>query len=528
MAKRQYNKKSAYWDNIKPAGNVPVSDINKAGNTDQATSRLKLGELGTTALNTMNVYSKFMKDWDCAWPNSLYVYDEMSKDADVATALRANYLFVERAFDNFTVKGKTGNKKSEDAAKMVDWALRNMDGQTLKQAVREILSYKVFGFSIVEKAYTKVTEGEYAGKYKIKKLAPRPQQTLRTKNPFKFSADGRDVLAVYQVITNKYFTSLDVTNPLIGEIEIPRNKFMLFGEQITDTNPMGISPLSTIYIPWKEKCLISEYEIIGVGKDLAGMPVLKVPVDILNRAAEDPNSEEARSINTLRSNLASMHAGEEAYMIIPSDPHENTSGMPQYAIQFLGVDGNGKSFDTLALKQERKKDIYDSFGAAHLIIGGGDQAGSFALSDNKQNLHSQFIEHDVMGISEVINKDLLPQFLALNGIYLTDEEMPVFSPGDVGDPDIEGNSKMIQRVVAVGAIPLTPEVMNEFMTMCGLKYQIPDEILSDEVKLKEFMDQYLPESVSRSGDGIAAGGLNGTSSSTSTTNTSTSNSENAA
>ncbi len=525
MAKRSYTKKSPYWDNL--SKKTQSGDVSKAGNTDQVTSRLKLGEIGTTALSTINVYSRWIKDYEVAWPKCIDTFEEMANDQDVATALRANALFVERAFDDFRVDFKKDSPKSEEAAAFVNWCLRNMDGQTLKQAIREALTYKIHGFSVLEKVYTKVVDGEYAGKYKLKKLASRPQTTLRKNKPFKYSEDGRDVLGVYQNIPNATSFTDGTTAPIIGEIYIPRNKFLLFGEQITDTNPMGKSPLSTIYTPWKEKTLISEYEIVGVAKDMGGMPVLEVPAEILNKAYDNPGGEEWQSIESLKAQMANLHQGEQGYMIIPSDVQESGNGVKQYGIKFLGIEGGGKQFDTQALKNERKKDIYDSFGAYVLIMGSGE-GGSYNLSDNKQTLHSQFVEHDVKGCTDVLNKDFIPQLLALNGIYLTDEEMPVFVPGDVGDPDIEANSKMIQRIVAVGAIPLTPEVMNEFLAMCGIKYQIPDEILTDETKLEEFMAKYVPNSSSRSGDGMAQGTSgNGTSTSTAKTDTSNLNLENA-
>lgn len=268
MAKRSYKKKSPYWDNLSKKSQQ--GDVTKAGNTDQVTSRLKLGEIGTTALATINVYSRFIKDYEIAWPRSIDTFEEMALDEDVSTALRANALFVERAFDDFDITFKKGSKKSEDAAKFIKWCLKNMESQTLKQAIREALTYKIHGFSVLEKVYTKVTEGEYSGRYKLKKLAARPQPTLRKVRPFKYSDDGREVLGVYQNIPNVASFNDVVATPLVGEIYIPRNKFLLFGEQITDTNPMGKSPLSTIYTVWKEKNLISEYEVVGVAKDMGG------------------------------------------------------------------------------------------------------------------------------------------------------------------------------------------------------------------------------------------------------------------
>ena len=155
-------------------------------------------------------------------------------------------------------------------------------------------------------------------------------------------------------------------------------------------------------------------------------------------------------------------------------------------------------------------------------MGDGD-AGSFALSDNKQTLLSHFIERDVDLIVEAINTQVIPQALRLNGIYLSEEDMPYFVSGDIGDPDIEVNAKAIQQIVAAGAVPLTPEVVNEFLERMGFKYRIPDEIVADPAKFKQFVLDFFPEKSSRAGDGMATGTGNGTSTSVSATDTSAAN-----
>lgn len=520
--KRKYVKKSDYWNNARKS-----TPIEKAGNTDMAVSRLKIGEIGSTALSSIKVYTDWIKDYELVWPRCVRTYSEMARDDAVSTALEANYLFVERAFDTFTVSFNKESAQSESAAEFVEWCFKNMDGQTLREAVRSALSCKVYGFSVLEKVYTQVKTGEYIGSYKLQKLASRPPETLDPLEPFKFSEDGRDILAVVQNITKQSGYPGQLLVSTTGKVEIPRNKFLLFSYSATDANPFGISPLESVYIPWKEKKLISEYETVGVAKDMGGMPVLEVPAEILNRAAENPGGDEDLSIQTLKENMANMHAGEQAYMILPSDPHEQSQSK-QYSISFKGIEGSGKQFDTAALKEERKKSIYDRFGAGFLIMG-NTESGSYSLSDNKQTLHSQFIERDVKLFTEVVNKDLIPQLLALNGIKLSDKDMPVFVPGDVGDPDIEGNSKMLQRVISVGALPLTPEVINEILRKCGFTYRIPEEIITNPQKVEEFMSTYLPVATSRSGDGLEVGRSgNGTSTSVTTTDSSSLNSENAA
>lgn len=68
-------------------------------------------------------------------------------------------------------------------------------------------------------------------------------------------------------------------------------------------------------------------------------PVLSVPLDIMNKAAADPTGPEAQSIAILTQNVANMHAGEENYVMLPSDTHDNTS-IKEYDIEFKGITGS--------------------------------------------------------------------------------------------------------------------------------------------------------------------------------------------
>ena len=235
----------------------------------------------------------------------------------------------------------------------------------------------------------------------------------------------------------------------------------------------------------------------------------------------NPSGDEAQSLRVLQANIANLHAGEQSYMVLPSDVYEGTV-MRQYDLVFQGVEGSGKQFDTQALIKQRKLDIYNRFGAGVLIMGDGE-GGSYSLSDNKQTLLSHFIERDVDIITEALNTQVIPQLLRLNGIFLSQEDMPKFVSDDIGDPDIEVNAKAIQQIVAAGAIPLTPEVINEFFERLGFNYRIPDDIVADPDKFQEFLETFMPDKTSRSGDGLAAGAGNGTSTSPAALDTSAAN-----
>lgn len=516
--KRQYTKRSDYWNG---KGNVDKAALSPTKTAAQEKSLLLSPEIGTIGLNSIKAFTNFMQPYETRFPENLRTYKEMGEDPDVATALDATFIFVDRAFFDFKIKYNINSPKSRKAAKFIEYMLRNMNSP-LRQYVRSLLTYKQYGFAFAEKVFEldEDPKSPYYGYYRLTKLAFRPQDTIDTAEPFTYSADGRTILAVNQNITN-VMVAAGTNTALLGRKQIPMEKVFFVGSNITENNPLGVSPLLAVYRSWREKSLIQEYEVVGVSKDLGGMPVLMVPSDILNRASLNPEGDEAQSLRVLQANIANLHAGEQSYMVLPSDVYEGTV-MRQYDLVFQGVEGSGKQFDTQALIKQRKLDIFNRFGAGVLIMGDGD-AGSFALSDNKQTLLSHFIERDVDLIVEAINTQVIPQALRLNGIYLSEEDMPYFVSGDIGDPDIEVNAKAIQQIVAAGAVPLTPEVVNEFLERLGFKYRIPDEIVADPAKFKQYVLDFFPEKSSRAGDGMATGTGNGTSTSVSATDTSAAN-----
>ena len=515
MAKRQYTKKSDYWNS--------KTSVQKAAPAPQKEeSNLVLSqEIGTLGLSSIRSFTAFLHNHETKFPESIRTYREMGEDPDVATALDAVYTFVDRAFFDFRIECNTKSAKSKKAAKFIDFSLRNMEAP-LRQYVRSLLTYKQYGFAIAEKVFEidEDPKSPYFGMYRLQKLGFRPQDTIDLTTPFTYSDDGREIISVNQNITGSMLSKA-LPQSLIGKKSIPIQKCVLVGNNITDNNPLGVSPLASVYRSWREKTLIQEYEVVGVSKDLGGMPVLMVPGTILNRASLNPNGEEAQSLRVLQSNIANLHAGEQSYMVLPSDIYENTS-MRQYDLVFQGVQGSGKQFDTQALIKQRQLDIFNRFGAGVLIMGGGE-GGSLSLSDNKQTLLSHYVERDVDTIIEAIQTQVIPTMLRINGMYLSQEDMPKFCSDDIGDPDIDTVSSAIQKIVGVKGLPMTPGTINEFFAMMGMKERIPDDVAADPEKFKEYVETYMSDPSSRSGDGIAAGAGNGTSTTAATRDNSVAN-----
>ena len=498
-------------------------ELNKAS-SEVPSPRIRLGEIGTTGLAAIQDYIELIMPYELAdYERRMRTFDKMSLNSAVSTALDFNYILVEKAFSNAEVKPRDAlNKDSVAAAKFVEYNLRNMKNQTLRQCVRNIISFKKYGFSIAEKLFEPIKYGEYAGKlpFKIKQLAFRPQQSLDRSIPFKVSEDGRRIEHARQNTSyfkdNEGYTSM----PMEGYYKkIPRNKFMLFGYNTTDSNPYGESPLVGCFRDVKEMDIINEYQTVGITRDMGGLLVFGVPSDILNKAAIDPTGPEALSVQRLEEQGASCHAGEQTSMILPRELLEGSSSVDAYTMDLKGVSGGGKMFDTSQIIKDKQKAIFDRFGAGAMIL--CDGGGSYALIEGKNTIHSHYIERDINIILEVFNNDLIPQLLSLNGIHLPDELMPELVAGDIEPVSLDEVSKMGQRIAAVGLFPKSdPKFLNEMYKKLGLSYRLDENLSAEETLAK------LGADVSRSGDGMTSGMPNGVGDSTNGGDKSATNLEN--
>lgn len=481
--------------------------IEKLNSMNIPTSRLRIGEVGYLGLKAINdIVNEEMKA-DLRWPQSLKTFDAMHYHPSVWVALEVQRVMIEKAFSQYKVVGNIESEESKKATEFVNWCLNNMES-SMRTAVREAQTAEKYGFSVIVKAYEANTSGEFPEfPYKLKKLSPRAQKSLSSTKPFKFDEDTRTILGCRQstknlnTLSSLFFQATEKEDP--SDIFIPRNKFMLFAPYSTNGNPLGRSSLVGAYKPWREISLIEDLEVVGVSKDMSGVPVIHAPKAIFDAAATNPNGPEAKSLQMLQQNVANLHAGEQAYIMLPSDVQEGSTTLKEYEIKFLGVEGSGKQFDTTELIEQRHKAILNCFGAGFIMLGQNGSGGSYALGDLQKGLYGQIILNKIEYYAEVFNRELIPQLLALNGIKLKDADMPKIIPGLVDDLDIDNTSKAVQRVAAVGFLPRVPELINEVLEGLDFKYRIPDNMSPEE------LGRILPEKTSRSGDGMKEGLNNG-------------------
>jgi hypothetical protein len=446
----------------------------------------------------------------------LHTVREMMLDDAVSSCITTGNNMVERSFTNYTIKYNKNSEASKAAKDFLQWNLDNLaDGQTMTNLARNANEFKLDGYAPFVKSFERgYDEWEFTpeGKplWKLEKLKYIHPLTLHRTTPFYVPEGGDKITELRQQVSAFAGTDSSSFSTKLSQgkdyIAINWDKVVMMTYSATQSQPMGQSTFIGAYTAWREKKLLEEYTLIGVTKDLAGMPLLRMPSAILDAAAADPNSADGLMVTQLVEQLGNLHAGDQASLVLPSDTlgdNNSGTGAPRFSLDFLGVSGSGKSFDLVALVEQRKKAIYNVFSAASLIS--QESSGGYNQMDGQLTIHSYAIERDIAVIAEAWNNNIIPQIFRLNEWKLSKEDMPVLEAGPISDISADEFGKLMQRLTAVGLIPKTTEVINEVLERAGFMYRV------DEGTSQEELDKLLNSAAvqSKSGQGMQEGMPNG-------------------
>ena len=478
--------------------------------------RLRLSEQGYAGLRVSNKQILEEANRVFAFPAFLKTVSEMRSNPTVAAAFNVYRMLISRV--QWTVEPPEGATDTQKArAKFVQQCTKDMEG-SWGQFISETLTYLEYGFSVQEKVYRRRlrTNGSRYndGLVGLRKLAPRGQDTIKS---WFFSEDGRDLVEIGQTLVNlengfRYQSILDKNSD--GLVHIPREKFLLFAADATKGNPQGRSLLKPIYLAYKRLELLQDQELVGISKDLAGIPLIQIPPKYM-----DPNAspEDKAVFEMCKKIVENLAAGEQRGLVFPkmADPE---SKLDLFSVSLLERKGQGVDLDKVI--QRYQNDLLTAL-SVDVIKMGQDDGGSFSLADSKTNMLTLALSHRLNEIAEVLNTDLIPQLFALNGWI--DEELPKFKAGDIEEVSMEEFSKLIQRVASVGLVEIDRDWLNKIREVAGIKLKPNDEPVDKESLTGAESKSGEGMEVGRSGNGTAKIGGKG-----SKKDSSTSNSENAA
>jgi hypothetical protein len=474
--------------------------------------RISLTEQGYTGLRIVakNILEEKQRTFQPG-PALWQVREEMLLNSTVATAFNVYKMLMARV-DWKVCPPKDATDIEKERAAFVQSCMDDMEG-SWTSFMTEVLPYLEYGYSVVEKVYRRRLKKNGSkhndGLVGIKKLAPRGQETI---TKWYFSDDGRELLAVGQnmnFMVNASRFSVKLNDD--GVVELPREKVMIFTADGTKSNPQGKSLLRCVFLPYKQLSLLKDQLMLGVSKDLQGIPYFQIPAKFLDPNASPEDKAVYESFKTIVNGLAE---GTQKGVILPKilDPQTNEDLV---SLQLLEAKG-GKAFDIPSIIAGLQTDILTALSVDVVQLGNGGAHGSFSLASSKQNLLSMAIEFRLKEIQEVLNTDLMKQLYEMNG-WDTDR-MCKFDYSDIIDLDMEEISKFIQRCASTGMLVKDHATINKIREAMGVA-PIPEDTNLDDLE--------FTGNGSRAGDGMATEG-EGTSKSPSGKDSSSSNSENAA
>lgn len=366
---------------------------------------------------------------------AVQVYREMSHNDPIVGALIFAITQLIKGVD-YKVVPANESKEGREAADFLDSCKDDMS-HSWGDFIAEVCSMLPYGWSWHEIVYkrrigpwekdaskrSKHTDGRIGWR----KLPIRSQETLMR---WVFDDSG-DVKAMVQVAPPRYQTTV-----------IPIEKSLLFRTDVSKGNPEGRSLLRNSYRPWYLKKRLEEFEAIGIERDLAGMPVARVPADYLSPNA---SPEKKKMVDAFRKMVRGVRRDENEGLIMPTQYDPDTK-QPLFDFELMSS-GGSRQFDTTGIIQRYEQRILMTV-LADFIMVGHDSVGSYSLHTDKTGMFRAAINSIVENIADVLNRYAVPRLFEVNGWKLT--ELPRFEPVDVDPPDLAQLASFISSTSAAG------------------------------------------------------------------------------
>jgi hypothetical protein len=260
-----------------------------------------------------------------------------------------------------------------------------------------------------------------------RKMPIRAQETLMR---WVFAPDG-GVKAMIQMAPPRY----EMTT-------IPIEKSILFRTAIAKGNPEGYSLLRNAYRPWYFKKRLEEFEAIGVERDLAGMPVGRVPADYLTAAKGTP---QAKTVEAFRKMVRGVRRDENEGLVLPTQYDVDTK-QPLFDFELMSSGGT-RQFDTNSIIGRYEQRILMTV-LADFILVGHESVGSYSLHTDKTGIFRAALNAIAKTIADTLNRYAVPRLFAVNGWKL--DQLPRFEPTNVDPPALDQLAAFISATAGAG------------------------------------------------------------------------------
>ena len=363
--------------------------------------------------------------------------------------------------------------EAKEEAEFVKSVLDDMD-HTLDDHIAESLSNLSYGFAWFEVIYKRrigPTErsdkkrSKYSdGRMGVRKIAIRAPWTI---SRFDVDQQTGDVKGIYQDGSGYNNSNY-----------IPTRKSLYYRTTTINGDPAGRSILRNAYTSYEYVNNLQSIEAIAVERELAGIPVARIPAEYLSG---DATAAQSGFVNNLQSILRDVKFNEQGYIILPSDTYPDKDGAPTNQklvdVELMSSSGS-RNIDIDPIVRRYQHDIARSVLSEFLMLGGGN-TGSYALSKSKTDLFLRALESYIQAIVDVLNKQLVERLWELNGLNY--DLMPTIVAGDVAPHDLREIAAFLRNLNGADInVSDHPEVIQDLMDIAELRYDADAKPVTQE------------------------------------------------
>ena len=409
--------------------------------------------------------------------NAIRKYREMrDNDSTIGAVMYA----AEQVLRDVKLKVEPANdtEEAKREADFVESIFDDMD-HSLDDHIAESLSSLSYGFAWFEVVYkrrvgptkrspkknSKYTDGRLG----VRKIACRAPWTI---SRFDVEDKSGDVLGIYQDVG---YGS--------GKHYIPATKSLYYRTTVLNGDPSGRSILRNAYSSYVYLNNLQSIEAIAVERELAGIPVARIPSEYLS---SDASAAQSGFVGNLQQILRDVKFNEQGYIITPSDTYPDKDGSPTNIrlvdIELMSSNGN-RNVDIDPIVRRYQHDIARSVLSEFLMLGGGNN-GSYALSKSKTDLFLRALESYIQAIVDVLNKQLVERLWQLNGLNY--DLMPCIKAGDVAPHDLREIAAFLRNLNGADInVSDHPEVIQDLMDIAELNYDPDTEVATETNDLSD-------------------------------------------
>ena len=442
-----------------------------------------LSEIGVTGLHQFDgwVYERPLPDLSPhEWRRELH---HMTRtDAVVGAVTTAITLLIRQS--RWQMRPASQKRRDVAAADFV-WSCLNDMSSPWSMTLSEIMSMLDYGWSYFETVY-KLRQGRHPRGARpptasndpfATNAASGPAPSRRAGTPQSAYNDGKigwrkwairaqDTLVHWEFDDSGGVQAMvQRAAPTFDQRTIPIERALLFRPATAKNNPEGASIYRNAWRSWRIKSGIEQIEAIGIERDLAGYPVMYVPLQMMQTTASEAEKEVLAQLIAI---VKGVRRDENEGLVLPQsyDAHGN----PLFKFELMSAGGQ-RQFNV-----EEVITRYDTriaqVALADFILMGHTRGGSYGMTATKSELFTAAINTWIGAVADVINQHAIPRLLDLNGYEL--DAYPELAHSQIKEVDLNALGTFILRLAQSGAKLFPSKEMTDYLITLG-GMPVPDD-----------------------------------------------------